>query len=134
MAPGKRHVRGLAKETLDFILAASKSTHPNEFAGLLRASGGIISEVLLVPGTTSDETSARMLLDMMPLDMSIVGSVHSHPVHDLRFSSEDLNMFGCKGYYNIIVAYPYTGKDWVCYDPGGKTVDLKVIDHGGNDE
>ena len=42
----------------------------------------------------------------MPLDLSVVGSVHSHPVRDLRYSDADLHMFGTKGIYNIIVAYP----------------------------
>jgi proteasome lid subunit RPN8/RPN11 len=123
-----RRVSGIAREALMFILEASRSTHPNEFAGLLRSDGHIIIEILLVPGTSSDEGSARMLLDMMPLDVSIVGSVHSHPVHDLRFSQADINMFGAKGYYNIIVAYPYTERDWVCYNPRGERVELPVVE------
>lgn len=127
---GKKHVSGIAHDALTFILEVSKSTHPHEFAGLLREDKGIITEVLLVPGTTSDETSARMLLDMMPLDLSVVGSVHSHPVHDLRFSEADIHMFGAKGYYNIIAAYPYGEKDWICYNPMGERVNLPVIDGG----
>jgi len=124
----KRNVSGIARDALAFILEASRSTHPPEFAGLRRSDGRLIAEVLLVPGTTSDEGSARMLLDMMPLDVSVVGSVHSHPVHDLRFSRADLDMFGAKGYYNIIVAYPYTEADWVCYSPTGERVDLPVVE------
>lgn len=124
---GKRQVNGIAKELLETVIEASKSSHPHEFAALLRATDGVISEILLVPGTTSNDTSARMLLDMMPLDMSIVGSVHSHPVHDLRYSDEDLHMFGAKGVYNIIVAFPYGENDWICYNPRGEQVDLSVI-------
>ncbi|BAI61823.1 conserved hypothetical protein [Methanocella paludicola SANAE] len=124
----RKNVSGIARDALAFILEASRSTHPHEFAGLLRSDGRLISEVVLVPGTTSDEGSARMLLDMMPLDMSIVGSVHSHPVRDLRFSEADIDMFGAKGYYNIIVAYPYTDKDWVCYSPDGEKVSLPVVE------
>ena len=127
---GKKRVSGIARSALTFIMEVSKSTHPREFAGLLRENKGIITEVLLVPGTTSDDTSARMLLDMMPLDLSIVGSVHSHPVHDLRFSEADLNMFGAKGYYNIIVSYPYRENDWVCYNPMGEKVDLPLVEGG----
>ncbi|WP_174590021.1 Mov34/MPN/PAD-1 family protein [Methanocella conradii] len=123
-----KRVSGIAKDALRLILEACKSTHPNEFAGLLRSDGRLITEVLLVPGTTSDEGSARMLLDMMPLDISIVGSVHSHPVHDLRFSEADICMFGAKGYYNIIVAYPYTEMDWACYNPSGERVNLPVVE------
>jgi proteasome lid subunit RPN8/RPN11 len=124
---GKKHVKGISQELLDLVLEASKSSHPHEFAALLREVDGVISEMLLVPGTTSNDTSARMLLDMMPLDLSVVGSAHSHPVHDLRFSDEDLHMFGAKGIYNIIVAYPYRKDDWICYDPRGQRVDLPVI-------
>jgi proteasome lid subunit RPN8/RPN11 len=127
---GKRQVKGIAKELLETVFEASKSSHPHEFAALLRATDGVISEILLVPGTTSNDTSARMLLDMMPLDMSIVGSVHSHPVHDLRYSDEDLHMFGAKGVYNIIVAFPYGENDWICYNPRGEQVDLSVITEG----
>jgi proteasome lid subunit RPN8/RPN11 len=124
---GKRQVNGIAKELLDTVFEASKSSHPHEFAALLRATDGVISEMLLVPGTTSNDTSARMLLDMMPLDLSVVGSVHSHPVHDLRYSDEDLHMFGAKGVYNIIVAYPYGENDWICYNPKGEQIDLPVV-------
>ena len=124
---GKKHVKGIAKNVLDLAREVGKSSHPHEFAALLREVDGVISEMLLVPGTTSNEYSARMLLSNMPLDLSVVGSVHSHPVHDLRFSDEDLNMFGTKGIYNIIVAYPYGEHDWVCYDPHGQRVDLPVI-------
>ncbi|OPY25712.1 MAG: hypothetical protein A4E28_02998 [Methanocella sp. PtaU1.Bin125] len=124
---GKRQVRGIARELLDTIIEASRSSHPHEFAALLRATDGVIDELLLVPGTTSNETSARLLLDNMPLDLSVVGSVHSHPVHDLRYSDEDLDMFGAKGVYNIIVVYPYRRHDWVCYDPQGERITLPVI-------
>jgi proteasome lid subunit RPN8/RPN11 len=133
MAFGKKRVTGIARDALTFILEASKSTHPHEFAGLLRSNGRVIAEVMLVPGTTSDETSARMLLSMMPNDPSLVGSVHSHPVHDLRFSEADLDMFGAKGYYNIIVAYPYGENDWVCYNPEGEKVPLPVLEASGGD-
>lgn len=125
---GKKHVKGIAKNLLDLLREASKSSHPHEFAALLREVDGVISEMLLVPGTTSSDTSARMLLDMMPLDLSIVGSIHSHPAHDLRYSDEDLHMFGAKGIYNIIIAFPYGEQDWICYGPRGQRIDLPVIE------
>ena len=127
---GKSKVTGIARDLLRTLLEAGKSSHPHEFAALLRAEGGVITDVLLVPGTTSNETSARLILSNMPLDPSIVGSVHSHPVHDLRYSAADLDMFGSKGAYNIIVAYPYTERDWICYGPRGLRIDLPVVDQG----
>jgi proteasome lid subunit RPN8/RPN11 len=133
MAFGKKRVTGIYRDALTIILEASRSTHPYEFAGLLRSDGKAICEVVLVPGTTSDESSARMLLSMMPNDISIVGSVHSHPVHDLRFSDADIDMFGSKGYYNIIAAYPYGENDWICYNPDGEKVSLPVLEASGLD-
>lgn len=124
----RKTVTGIARDALALILEASRSTHPREFAGLLRASGHAIDEVVLVPGTMSDEDSATMMLHMMPLDMSIVGSVHSHPVPDLRPSEADRDMFGAKGHYNIIVAYPYTVRDWACYSPAGERIPLPVLE------
>lgn len=124
---GKKQVKGISKDMLDLVLEAGKSSHPHEFAALLREVDGVISELLFVPGTTSNDTSASMFLHMMPLDLSVVGSVHSHPVHDLRFSDADLHMFGAKGIYNIIVAYPYGENDWICYNPRGQRIDLPVI-------
>jgi proteasome lid subunit RPN8/RPN11 len=124
---GKKHVKGISKALLDMALEVGKSSHPHEFAALLREVDGVISEMLLVPGTTSNDHSARMLLSDMPLDLSVVGSIHSHPVRDLRYSDADLNMFGAKGIYNIIVAYPYGENDWICYDPRGQRMDLPVI-------
>ena len=73
-----KKVKGIARETLRFILEVSKSSYPNEFAGLLQVENGIITEVLVLPGTESSESSALLKLFMMP-NMSSVGSVHSHP-------------------------------------------------------
>ena len=44
MRPKK--VRGIARDTLRFILEASRSSLPVEFAGLLQVDGEIITEVL----------------------------------------------------------------------------------------
>ncbi|CAJ35092.1 Mov34/MPN/PAD-1 family protein [Methanocella arvoryzae] len=131
---GNNGVKGISRDLLKLIMEASKSTHPHEFAALLRAEKGVINEILLVPGTASDEDSAIMMFHMMPIDRSIVGSVHSHPVHDLRYSDADIHMFGSKGTYNIIVAYPYMENDWVCYNPRGERVAIPVVDEpaGGN--
>ena len=126
--PVKRNVTGISRELIKTIMEVSKSSHPDEFAALLREENGVISEIVFVPGTISDEGSALMFLHNMPIDLSIVGSVHSHPVHDFRYSDEDLHMFGSKGIYNIIVAYPYRETDWVCYNPKGIQITLPVVD------
>ncbi|MDD1757923.1 MAG: metal-dependent protease of the PAD1/JAB1 superfamily, partial [Methanotrichaceae archaeon] len=70
--------KGIARDTLKFILETSRSSMPMEFAGLLQAENEIITEVLILPGTQTSRINAMVRLYMMP-NMSIVGSVHSHP-------------------------------------------------------
>jgi len=54
----KRAICGIARDTLQFILEASRSSYPAEFAGLLQAEGEVITEVLILPGTESSRMSA----------------------------------------------------------------------------
>jgi len=113
---------------LHFILEASRSSYPKEFAGLLRANEDIITDVLLLPGTESSEVSAVMRLYMMPMTVGGIGSVHSHPSPDIAPSKDDLRMFGRTGDYHVIVGHPYTERSWACYDAAGKRRHLPVLD------
>ncbi len=120
-------IKGIARDTLAFILEVSKSTAPNEFAGLLRAEKGIITEVLVLPGTKSSEVSAVMHLFMLPM-ISVAGSVHSHPTPNIRPSKHDLSMFMRTGNCHIIVGFPYNEDSWSCYDVNGERRELSVVD------
>lgn len=128
MKPFRKHIKGIAKDALQFILESSKSTHPDEFVGLLHIKGDIITDVIILPGTISSEVSAVMRLHMMPLTLDSVGSVHSHSSANTHPSKDDLVMFGRIGNYNIIAGYPYTEQSWVCYDSAGKRIELTVLD------
>ena len=68
----------IARDTLNFILEVCKSSYPKEFAGMLSATGDVITDVVVVPGTESTDESAVMQLFMLP-NIRTVGSVHSHP-------------------------------------------------------
>jgi proteasome lid subunit RPN8/RPN11 len=128
---------GIARETLEFVLEASEETHPNEYMGFLRAddarklgldrSGQVITNVLVIPGTTSNPVSATVKTSMKPNDVSSVGSVHSHPNGVLRPSDADLSTFG-QGNVHIIVGAPYGRDDWRAFDNQGKRTTLDVID------
>ncbi|MDK2892760.1 Mov34/MPN/PAD-1 family protein [Methanohalophilus sp.] len=120
-------IRGIAKATLEFILGAAKTTAPNEFAGLLREENGIITDVLILPGTESSDRNAVIKLFMMP-NVESVGSVHSHPGPSARPSKEDLRLFSKTGNRHIIVAEPYDEDSWVCYSRDGTVIDLPVLD------
>ncbi|HPJ31108.1 MAG TPA: Mov34/MPN/PAD-1 family protein [Methanothrix sp.] len=123
----KVEVRGIARDTLYFILEASRSTLPVEFAGLLRAEDGVITEVIMLPGTESSSKSALVRLYMLP-NMRIAGSVHSHPSPNIRPSQADLIFFSKTGDYHIIAGTPFDMESWTCYDRTGRERDLPVLD------
>ncbi|HUS76448.1 MAG TPA: Mov34/MPN/PAD-1 family protein [Methanothrix sp.] len=122
-----RKVRGIARDTLRFILEASRSSQPMEFAGLLQVDEEIITEVLILPGTENSRMSALVRLYMLP-NMAVAGSVHSHPSGLLRPSEPDLIFFSRTGDYHIIVGPPFDEHSWVCFDGAGKRRDLAVLD------
>lgn len=123
----KKHVQGIAKDALDFILEASRSSMPDEFAGLLQAEEEIITEVLILPGTESSRMSALIRLYMLP-NMQVAGSAHSHPSSDIRPSKEDIAFFSRTGDYHIIVGPPFDLSSWACYDQLGQRRELPVVD------
>lgn len=123
----------IAKDTLFFILEVSRSTAPNEFAGMLTATGDIITDVVIVPGTESSDESAVMQLFMLP-NIHTVGTVHSHPSGNIKPSGADLELFERKGKYHIIAGAPFNLSSWKCYDSKGDHIKLEVIDYDFKDE
>jgi proteasome lid subunit RPN8/RPN11 len=121
-------VHRIERETLRFILAVSRSTHPREFAGVLRAARDTIKEVLVLPGTLSSGESAVLRLHMLPIDPSACGTVHSHPSPSLRPSEADMALFSKFGYVHILVAFPYDEDSWKAYNHRGEEIKLKVVE------
>ena len=119
-------IKGIACDTLDFILESSKSVAPEEFAGLLQEKDGIITEVLILPGTESSEQNAVIKLFMMP-NIEAVGSIHSHPGPNRKPSQADLHLFSKTGNCHIIVGQPYDRQSWTCYDREGNVIELQVL-------
>ena len=122
-----RLISGIDRETLDFILGVSRSSHPREFAGMLRAVGDVIKEVLVLPGTISSQGSAVLRLHMMPIDRSTCGTVHSHPSPFPVPSGADLGLFAKFGGVHIITAFPYDERSWKAYNHRGEEISLKVV-------
>ncbi len=120
-------IKGIACDTLNFILETSKSIAPEEFAGLLQDKDGIITEVLILPGSESSEQNAVLKLFMMP-NVKAAGSIHSHPGPNLKPSQADLHLFSKTGNCHIIVGYPYNKHSWTCYDKEGNIRELPVLD------
>jgi len=132
-----REVVGIAESALDFALAASEEAHPREYMGVLRgerastvgvdADGTVLTEVLVVPGTESNPTSASFKPTQVPNDLRAAGSIHSHPNGVLRPSDADLATFASNEIH-IIVGAPYGPDDWRAFDNDGSPVELSVYE------
>ncbi|RLF49508.1 MAG: hypothetical protein DRN20_01975 [Thermoplasmata archaeon] len=121
-------VYGIKKKTLKLILEAAKSTHPQEFMAILRAKKGVINEILMLPGTVFGNRHSIVQLHMLPIDFSVVGTVHSHPSPSGNASDSDLLTFSKFGCVHIIVYYPYCENCWQAYDHTGRKIDLEIVD------
>ena len=130
-------VLGIAEETLEFALQASRDTHPAEYMGFLRGTraaelgldreGLVITDIMVMPGTEANSVSATVKTSTIPNDRKALGSVHSHPNGVLRPSQADLETFG-RGTVHIIIGAPYERHDWEAFDPQGHPIQLPVID------
>lgn len=121
-------VRGIDRGLMEMINEAARDSLPNEFVAMLRAEDGIIQELLLLPGTLQGEDSATLMMHMMPIDYSVVGTVHSHPGYSNRPSREDLELFRRYGYVHIITCLPYDEGSWRAYDGQGRRMQLPVVE------
>jgi len=121
--------RQISRRVLDSALAGARSSYPNEFGGVLRADPpGVIGELLLLPGTTSGRSHANFHLYMLPADLTVVGSVHSHPSGALHPSRADLQMFRNWGQRHLILGSPFGPGSWRAYDGNGAETSLEVVE------
>lgn len=122
--------RAITRQCLDSALACAHSAFPNEFGGVLRADRpGIISDLLLLPGTTAGRRHANFQLYMLPVDLGVAGTVHSHPSGALHPSEADLQLFRHWGRRHLILGAPYGPGSWRAYDGNGEEVTLAVVGH-----
>ena len=63
---------------------------------------------------------------MMPIDYTIIGTVHSHPSPSARPSDADLQLFRKHGKVHIISSLPFSVNSWKGYDQKGKEIDIKI--------
>ena len=118
----------ISRRALDSALASGRSAYPNEFGGVLRADPpGVISDLLLVPGGTAGRRHANFHLYMLPADLTVVGTVHSHPSGALHPSAADLRLFRSWGRRHLILGAPFGPGSWRAYDGNGDETRLAVV-------
>ena len=130
-------VEAIATDAMAFARACAEDQHPDEFMGLLRADpamravtpgqGRVVTDVLVLPGTTSSPVQATIRGATIPNEQAIVGSVHSHPNGVLSPSDTDRRSFG-SGSVHIILGAPYGPDDWRAFDRMGTHRALREVD------
>lgn len=125
----------LKKEARDGMLSYCKMKHPSEGILILRGKskkGTITIDGLVIPPFSySDHTFAGFPQSFLPLDLSYVGSAHSHPSGTAEPSVTDLHNFF--GLVSIIIKSPYDkNEDIFAWDSAGNQ--LEIIFEGDNVE
>ena len=120
----------IKRDCLELILESAKEIYPKEFGGLLRVdaeSNDTIIEIILLPGTISGDSHAIFQLHMLPVDFTIVGTVHSHPSPSVHPSDADRLLFRKYGRVHIVVAKPFDTSSWNAYDYNGNELDIEIV-------
>ena len=118
------------KELLQAVLEGARRLHPREMVLLLRGKKKKnlvdIHELVVPPLATYGSNFANIPLHMLPMDFSIIGTVHSHPSGNLTPSTADLNhVFGI---ILMIVGFPFADeRNVVVYNRNGEKLTLQSM-------
>jgi proteasome lid subunit RPN8/RPN11 len=126
---GTREMKvSIRKDALEPMLEIAREQHPHEVIFLLRGKvsrGDILIEDFLLPPFASAGVSfAQFPLHMLPIDLTIVGTAHSHPSGSRRPSTMDLNHFYSR--MMIILAYPYQETNIGAFNSRGEDLNITV--------
>ena len=120
-------IKGVSIHFIDGFNESAKSTYPDEFLCVHREIDGIISEMVMLPGTVFGDEHSFINQWMEPIDYSIAGSAHSHPGFSNQPSDADKDFFSNMGGVHFITCQPYDRSSWKAYDSRGEPLDIEVI-------
>ncbi len=112
---------------LQSALLACRNVYPHEFIGLFREKNGVLEELMLAPLAEYGRAHSSFSEIHLPLDPSLVATLHSHPNGVLLPSKQDVRFFSSRGKWHFISGYPYRLQDVACYDNKGKRVMIEVV-------
>ena len=119
----------IRRDVLRSILAWAGERHPNEIILLLRGKVekevARVDEFLFPPYASGGRGFAHFPVHMLPIDFSVIGTVHSHPSGSPRPSPTDLNKF--YGKVMMILGYPYREDCVRAYDSRGEPLKIELI-------
>jgi proteasome lid subunit RPN8/RPN11 len=119
----------LPKQSADGIITYSKTWHPHEgiliLQGKSKKNGEVRIDGLVVPPfASSGPYYSGFPTNELPMDLSYIGTAHSHPGASNRPSLQDLNNFF--GVVSIIISYPYEYETIAAYDRNGNNISLII--------
>jgi len=120
----------IEREVIDGLLTYCRELHPREGILLLRGRSRSdeirIDGLVIPPLAVHSETYSTFPVYMLPFDLSILGTAHSHPNGVLEPSLDDLNNY--YGRVMIIVGYPYESEDDVAlFDKDGNRAIYHIV-------
>jgi proteasome lid subunit RPN8/RPN11 len=121
----------MSRKLLDAIFEGAKRLYPKETFLLLRgvkSKGAVrVNDLVVPPLAVYGYGFANLPLHMLPMDFSIVGTVHSHPSGNISPSDVDLNHFF--GRILMIVGFPFADAQNVAvYDSKGERLPLEITE------
>lgn len=121
----------VSRKLLEAIFESARSVYPRETILLLRGKVSKekieITDIIIPPLATHGKGFSGFPTYMLPMDFSLVGSVHSHPSGVAMPSVADLNR--SFGRVIMIVAYPFQGTENVAvYNRSGEQFALRLTD------
>jgi proteasome lid subunit RPN8/RPN11 len=121
----------MSAELLDSIFEGAKRLYPKETILLLRGKKSKdtirVLDLVVPPLAVYGYGFANLPFHRLPMDFSVVGTVHSHPSGNIKPSTVDLNNFF--GRVLMIVGFPFAGAENVAiYDSNGEKLQLQVTD------
>jgi len=121
----------VSAEVLNSIFEGAKRLYPKETFLLLRGNKSKnairVTDLVVPPLAVYGYGFANLPFHMLPMDFSVVGTVHSHPSGNIRPSSVDLNHFF--GRILMIVGFPFVSAQNVAvYGSNGEKLQLHVTE------
>lgn len=124
----------LEPDVFEDIRQLANDAYPNEFIAFL--NGKVVERegknVALVDGLSviayrASHISTSFNLYDIPTVHGMVGTVHSHPSSNTRWSRADLRLFGKFGWVHAIIGRPYKRENMVFYDKNGLPFPWKLL-------
>ena len=125
----KTAVVTLTAELLDAIFESARRLYPHETILMLRGKKSKdtirIEELVVPPLANYGHSFASYPIHMLPMDFSIMGTVHSHPSGNITPSDVDFNHFF--GRIMMIIGFPFKDERHIAvYNAQGEKLRLEI--------